>query len=87
MELKVELLEELLKGVKTQADLTGPNGLLKQITKALTERMLAGELTHRQVAPTVNRLLIWDASTLRASSQAAGLETVPNQFSPGSRLP
>ena len=42
MELKGELLEELLKGVKTQADLTGPNGLLKQITKALTERMLAG---------------------------------------------
>ena len=42
----MELLEELLKGVKTQADLTGPNGLLKQITKALTERMLAGELTH-----------------------------------------
>ena len=42
----MELLEELLKGVKTQADLAGPNGLLKQITKALTERMLAGELTH-----------------------------------------
>jgi putative transposase len=46
MELKEELLDELLKGVKTQADLAGPNGLLKQITKALAERMLAGELTH-----------------------------------------
>ena len=46
MELKEELLDELLKGVKTQADLAGPDGLLKQLTKALAERMLAGELTH-----------------------------------------
>jgi putative transposase len=40
------LLDELLKGVKTQSDLAGPDGLLKQLTKALAERMLAGELTH-----------------------------------------
>jgi putative transposase len=46
MELKAELLDELLRGVKTEEDLAGPNGLLKQITKALVERMLAGELTH-----------------------------------------
>ena len=46
MELKAELLDELLKGIKTEKDLAGPNGLLKQITKALVERMLAGELTH-----------------------------------------
>ena len=46
MELKAEVLDELLKGIKTQADLAGPNGLLKRITKALVERMLAGELTH-----------------------------------------
>ena len=46
MELRVELLDDLLKGIKTQEDLAGPNGLLKQITRALVERMLAGELTH-----------------------------------------
>ena len=46
MELKVELLDDLLKGIKRQEDLAGPNGLLKQITRALVERMLAGELTH-----------------------------------------
>ena len=46
MDLKPEVLDELLRGVKTQEDLAGPNGLLKQITKALVERMLAGELTH-----------------------------------------
>ena len=46
MELKAEVLDDLLKGIKTEEDLAGPNGLLKQITKALVERMLAGELTH-----------------------------------------
>ncbi len=42
MELKPEVLDKLLEGVKTQEDLAGPGGLLKQITKALVERMLAG---------------------------------------------
>jgi putative transposase len=46
MEIKPEVLDELLKGIKTQEDLAGPNGLLKAITKALVERMLEGELTH-----------------------------------------
>ena len=46
MEFKPEVLDKLLDGVKTQDDLAGPNGLLSQITKALLERMLAGELTH-----------------------------------------
>jgi len=46
MEIKPEVLDELLKGIKTQDDLAGPNGLLKAITKALLERMLEGELTH-----------------------------------------
>lgn len=44
--IKPEVLDELLKGIKTQDDLAGPNGLLKAITKALLERMLEGELTH-----------------------------------------
>lgn len=46
MDIKPEVLDELLKGIKTQEDLAGPNGLLKAITKALVERMLDGELTH-----------------------------------------
>ena len=46
MDIKPEVLDELLKGIKTQQDLAGPNGLLKAITKALVERMLEGELTH-----------------------------------------
>ena len=35
-----------MEGVKTEEDLAGPAGLLKQITKAPVERMLGGELTH-----------------------------------------
>ena len=46
MDIKPEVLDELLKGIKTQDDLAGPNGLLKAITRALVERMLDGELTH-----------------------------------------
>lgn len=46
MEIKPEVLDKRLEGVKTQEDLAGPGGLLTQITKALVERMLAGELTH-----------------------------------------
>jgi putative transposase len=46
MDIKPEILDELLKGIKTQNDLAGPNGLLKALTKALVERALEGELTH-----------------------------------------
>ncbi len=38
-------LDELLKGKKTE-EIVGPNGLLKQLTKALLERAMNGELTH-----------------------------------------
>lgn len=46
MDIKPEVLDELLKGIKTQEDLAGPNRLLKALTKALVERALEGELTH-----------------------------------------
>jgi putative transposase len=46
MDIKPEVLDELLKGIRTQQDLAGPNGLLKALTKALVERALEGELTH-----------------------------------------
>ena len=46
MDIKPEVLDELLKGIRTQDDLAGPNGLLKALTKALVERALEGELTH-----------------------------------------
>ena len=45
MELKQELLDELLKGYQKPEDVIGENGLLKQLTKALLERAMNVELT------------------------------------------
>jgi putative transposase len=45
MELKPELVDELLKGYQKPEDLIGESGLLKQLTKALIERALKSELT------------------------------------------
>jgi putative transposase len=40
-------LDELLKGYKGPEDITGPEGLLKQLTKAVIERAMQGELTEQ----------------------------------------
>ena len=40
-----ELLDDLLKDVKHPEDLLGKNGLFKQLTKDLVERVLEEELT------------------------------------------
>jgi putative transposase len=44
--IKPELLDELLQDYKKPEDLLGDDGLLQQLTKALVERALQGELTH-----------------------------------------
>ena len=41
-----ELLDELLANYSRPEDLTGPEGVLKQLTKALVERAMNAELTH-----------------------------------------
>lgn len=46
MEIRKELLDELIKDYKKPEDLIGETGLLKQLTKALVERALAAELTN-----------------------------------------
>jgi putative transposase len=43
--IRKELLDELLAGYEKPDDLTGPDGLLKQLTGALVERALGSELT------------------------------------------
>ena len=45
MAIRQELLEELLKDYKSPEDLLGQGGLLKELTKALVEKALEGELT------------------------------------------
>lgn len=46
MNLRPELIDELLKDYKKPEDLIGDNGIFKQLTKALVERALGAELTH-----------------------------------------
>jgi putative transposase len=46
VEIRQELIDELLKDYQKPEDLIGESGLLKQLTKALVERALKGELTH-----------------------------------------
>jgi putative transposase len=45
MEIKKEVLDELIKGYEKPEDLIGETGLLKQLTKALIERAMSAELT------------------------------------------
>ena len=45
MAIKVELIDELLKGCKTQEDVFGENGVFKQLVKSISERALQAELT------------------------------------------
>lgn len=44
--IRPQLLDELLKDYQKPDDLLGQDGLLQQLTKALVERALDGELTH-----------------------------------------
>jgi len=45
MEIRSELVDELLREYRKPEDLTGPDGLLKKLTAALIERALSAELT------------------------------------------
>lgn len=46
MEIKTELIDELLKDYQKPDDIIGENGLLKRFVKAVLERALNAELTH-----------------------------------------
>jgi putative transposase len=47
LNLSPEILDELLQDYKGPQDLMGENGILKQLTKALVERCLHGEINHQ----------------------------------------
>ena len=44
--IRPELTDELLKDYNQPEDITGSNGILKQLTNAILERALNAELTH-----------------------------------------
>lgn len=46
MAIRNELIDELLKDYKKPEDILGESGLLKQLTKAVLDRCLQGEMTH-----------------------------------------
>ena len=46
MEIRKEILDELIRDYRNPEDLIGESGLLKQLTKALLERAMEAELTH-----------------------------------------
>jgi putative transposase len=46
MAITKEILDELLKDYQKPEDLLGQRGLLQQLSKALIERVLDGEMTH-----------------------------------------
>ena len=46
MAISPQLIDELLKDYQSPSDLLGDEGLLQQLTKALLERALEGEITH-----------------------------------------
>lgn len=46
MQISNEVLDQLLKDYQKPEDLIGEQGILKELTKRLLERALAGELTH-----------------------------------------
>ena len=46
MSFKKEVLDELLKGYKNPEDMTGENGIFKQLKKALIERVLEAEMSN-----------------------------------------
>src|SRR5260221_13000819 len=40
------IIEEMMKGYQRPEDLTGPGGIMEQLTKRLYERVLGAEMTH-----------------------------------------
>ena len=45
-EIDAAIIEELLKGYQRPEDLSGPGGIMEQLTKRLYERLLRAEMTH-----------------------------------------
>jgi putative transposase len=64
-----ELLDELLLDYGTPEDILGESGLLKQLSKRLIERALAGELTHHLQSSSGNLEADEEAERPRANSR------------------
>jgi putative transposase len=45
-EIDPAIIDELMKGYQRPEDMTGPGGILEQLTKRVYERILGAEMTH-----------------------------------------
>ena len=45
-ELDSAIIDELMKGYQRPEDMTGPGGILEQLTKRVYERILGAEMSH-----------------------------------------
>ena len=45
-EINPAIIEDLMKGYQRPEDLTGPGGIMEQLTKRLYERVLGAEMSH-----------------------------------------
>ena len=61
MAIDKKLIDQLLTDYKKPEDIIGENGLLKELTKAILERALQGEMTDHQATRS---------TTLRATTGA-----------------
>ena len=78
MAITPQLIDELLQDYQTPDDLLGQDGLLQQLTKAIVERALQGELTHH---------LGYDKHAKEGNNSGAAKATAPEQFSGASCKP
>ena len=82
MTINKNTIDDLMKDYKGPEDLTGPEGLIKQLTKALIERAMDGELTAHLgysrhdsgVKPTVNRRNGASGKTIRTDQGPISIE-------------
>jgi transposase-like protein len=82
MAISKEILDELLKDYKGPDDITGPDGLLKQLTKAVIERAMQAEMTAQlgyeksdlAAKPTKNRRNGKSKKTLRSDQGPLDIE-------------
>jgi putative transposase len=57
-ELDSAIIDELMKGYQRPEDMTGPGGILEQLTKRVYERILGAEMTHYAVEQQPQSLLL-----------------------------
>ncbi len=77
-----QLIDELLEDCHSPEDIIGESGLLKQLSKRLIERSLAGELTHHlntESQPTEERSDIGDKEGVKNSRNGHSKKTIQTQ--------